>query len=927
VTIKLNGIPIGSATVTFVAGPPSTSNPQTQLIVDHSPETANGVNQDKVHLHIVDQWGNIVANTLVNALFYVVPNGDPAALTAVLSGGGGSVMTDANGDVFLTITNITAGTVQIGATINGSVVGNTVNVVFTSDVPDVTNPQTRLVVDVSPAVADGVQQDKIHAHLVDKNGNVVANQTVTMTFSVAGTGTADGTAVLTYTATGKTDASGNVYLTITNIKTGTVDITATVNGNAITYGSPAEVVFISDVPDVTNPETKLVVDVTKQAADGVAQDKIHAHLVDKNGNIVANQTVTMTFSLAGTGTAEGTAVLTYTATVTTDANGNAYLIITNTKVGTVGLTATVNGKAITYGSPATVEFIANPPVANPPSSATDPTYYIVTADNKTADGTSQDMVKVHLTDNTNVVPNWPVTFTITGGSAASTAFFIDPVTGAKTAGTITVSTNAAGEILLPIVDTKVGDVIIKATIVVNGVTEELILSPRTVHFVVGQPSANPPGNPSGGTTFWVDQDNAVADLIAQDILKAHISDDFGNHVGAGVAVVFTITGGPAAANALFYNGGTPITGPITLYTDANGDISFPMIDKTAGGVIVKAELNGVEIHNSPQTAHFIAGPAVPSAPNAPTGMGTWLTVTQNNMAADGKKVDSVKAHITDQYGNPVANETVTFTIITGGGAEGGALFQPGGVATTITIKTDANGNAVAAISDTKAGDVWVVAGIVYGGTPTLIDGSHVVATFTEAPDVNNEDTRLIVIIYQALADGTSTTSVKAHVVDKAGNPLPGWDVTFKIDSGSATIVTPQPVTTDANGDAYITITSTTPGYVLITATVNDESIKFGSPARVKFAPINIYVPRVFTPNGDGNNDVLKPILVGIKEFHYFSVYNRWGNLIFTTEDANRGWDGTFKGVPQPVETYLWIAEGIDVKGSKIVQKGMTSLVK
>ena len=46
-----------------------------------------------------------------------------------------------------------------------------------------------------------------------------------------------------------------------------------------------------------------------------------------------------------------------------------------------------------------------------------------------------------------------------------------------------------------------------------------------------------------------------------------------------------------------------------------------------------------------------------------------------------------------------------------------------------------------------------------------------------------------------------------------------------------------------------------------------------------------------------------------------------------TQDPNQGWDGTFKGVPQPVETYLWIAEGIDENGRKIVQKGMTSLVR
>src|SRR5258708_32261105 len=160
-------------------------------------------------------------------------------------------------------------------------------------------------------------------------------------------------------------------------------------------------------------------------------------------------------------------------------------------------------------------------------------------------------------------------------------------------------------------------------------------------------------------------------------------------------------------------------------------------------------------------------------------------------------------------------------------------------------------------------------------------------------EVSNPETKLIVIVYEALANGLGNTVVKAHVVDQNGLPLPGQDVTFTIDSGNATIVTPQPVTTDINGDATIQITSKTPGFVLITATVGGKSITFGSPARVKFAPTNTNVPPVFTPNGDGVNDVLKPILVGIAEFHYFSVYNRWGNLIFTSVDPCMRWAGGF----------------------------------
>jgi gliding motility-associated-like protein len=237
--------------------------------------------------------------------------------------------------------------------------------------------------------------------------------------------------------------------------------------------------------------------------------------------------------------------------------------------------------------------------------------------------------------------------------------------------------------------------------------------------------------------------------------------------------------------------------------------------------------------------------------------------------------------------------------------------------------------AAIAVTSTMPGNVFVDATIVdpTTGNTVLIDGSYQIAIFDSRPDTTNILTALHVLVPEALADGVQQTEVSAHVVDLEGNVMPDQLVYFSIDSGSGTIVTPQPVMTNDSGNAYIYITSTTPGYVLITATVDSEQIIFGSPARVQFAPINIYVPRVFTPNGDGVNDVLKPILVGITTFHYMSVYNRWGNLIWTTQDPNQGWDGTFKGVPQPIETYLWIAEGIDENGRKIVAKGMTSLVR
>lgn len=89
----------------------------------------------------------------------------------------------------------------------------------------------------------------------------------------------------------------------------------------------------------------------------------------------------------------------------------------------------------------------------------------------------------------------------------------------------------------------------------------------------------------------------------------------------------------------------------------------------------------------------------------------------------------------------------------------------------------------------------------------------------------------------------------------------------------------------------------------------------------------IYVPTGFTPNNDGKNDLLKPVLAGIKELRFFNIYNRWGQLIFQSKDVSRGWDGRFKGVLESNASYVWIAEGVDYKGNVIVRKGTTTLIR
>ena len=68
---------------------------------------------------------------------------------------------------------------------------------------------------------------------------------------------------------------------------------------------------------------------------------------------------------------------------------------------------------------------------------------------------------------------------------------------------------------------------------------------------------------------------------------------------------------------------------------------------------------------------------------------------------------------------------------------------------------------------------------------------------------------------------------------------------------------------------------------------------------------DLYIPDAFTPNGDGLNDDFKPIALGISKLHYFRVYNRYGEVVFSTSRIGDGWDGKHKGLAQPTACLLY----------------------
>ena len=91
--------------------------------------------------------------------------------------------------------------------------------------------------------------------------------------------------------------------------------------------------------------------------------------------------------------------------------------------------------------------------------------------------------------------------------------------------------------------------------------------------------------------------------------------------------------------------------------------------------------------------------------------------------------------------------------------------------------------------------------------------------------------------------------------------------------------------------------------------------------------MEVYVPTAFTPNNDGLNDFLRPIVMGIKEIQRFAVFNRWGQLIFDTKTERPGWNGLLMGSPMPSQAVVWMFEGVGVDNKKYIRKGTSVLIR
>lgn len=89
----------------------------------------------------------------------------------------------------------------------------------------------------------------------------------------------------------------------------------------------------------------------------------------------------------------------------------------------------------------------------------------------------------------------------------------------------------------------------------------------------------------------------------------------------------------------------------------------------------------------------------------------------------------------------------------------------------------------------------------------------------------------------------------------------------------------------------------------------------------------VYVPNIFTPNRDGLNETFRAYFGCLQKLDHFSIYNRLGQRVFSTEASTQGWDGKVNGKDQDVGTYIWMAEGEYNSGKKFREKGSFILMR
>ncbi|HHH2308346.1 TPA: Ig-like domain-containing protein, partial [Escherichia coli] len=678
-----------SRNVTFIADVSTAQIASLEVTQDNA--VADGAMANTLLVRVTDAFGNTLAGQTVSVL---ADTGTTVAPT---------VITGLDGTVEISVTSQTAGTSAVTASINSSTASR--NVTFVADVR--TAKIADLVVIKDGSVADGAMANTLRVKITDAFGNTLAGQTVSVL--------ADNGATTAPTVT--TQPDGTVEISVTSQTAGISAVTATINNSTASQN----VMFIADVR--TAKIADLVVTRDNSVADGAMANTLQVKVTDANGNTLAGQTVSVLADNSAT----------TAPTVITEPDGMVEISVTSQTAGTSAVTASINNSSLSQS----VKFIADVSTAQI-------AMLEVTQDNAVADGAMANTLQVKVTD-------------AFGNALSGQTVSVLAGNGATVAPTVITEPDGTAEI--PVTSQTAGVSAVTATI--NNSSQS-----RNVTFVADVRTAQI-------ADLVVIKDGSEADGATANTLRARVTDAFGNALAGQTVSVLAGNGATVAP---------------TVITGQDGTVEISVTSQTAGVSAVTATIN-----NSSQSRNvmFIA--------DVRTAQIADLVVIKDDSVADGSTANTLRARVTDAFGNMLAGQTVSVL------ADNGATTAP-------TVITEPDGTVELSVTSQTAGTSAVTASI---------NNSSQSRNVTFIADVRTAQIASLVVIKDGSeADGATANTLRARVTDAFGNALAGQ--TVSVSAGNSATVAPA-VITEPDGTVEISVTSQTAGVSAVTATINNSS--------------------------------------------------------------------------------------------------------
>ncbi|EEX2624165.1 hypothetical protein EM846_21590, partial [Escherichia coli] len=775
-----------SQNVTFVADVRTAKI--ADLVVSQDNAVADGSTANTLRARVTDAFGNTLAGQTVSVM---AGNGATVAPT---------VITEPDGTAEISVTSQTAGVSAVTASINNS--SQSRDVTFIADVR--TAQIASLEVTQDNAVADGAMANTLQVRVTDANGNTLAGQTVSVLAD-------NGATVAPTVITGQ---DGTVEISVTSQTAGTSAVTASINSST----ASRNVTFVADVR--TAQIASLEVTQDNSVADGAMANTLRVKVTDAFGNTLAGQTVSVSAGNSAT----------TAPTVITEPDGTVEISVTSRTAGVSAVTATINNSSLSRN----VTFIADVRTAKIAD-------LVVTRDNSVADGAMANTLRVRVTDAFgNTLAGQTVSVLADNGATTAPTVItgqdgtVEISVTSRTAGisTVTATINSSSQsqnvtFIADIRTAQIADlVVIKDGSVADGSTANMlrvrvtdafgnVLAGQTVSVLAGNGATvastvttKPDGtveisvtsqtagisavtasinssSQSQNVTFVADvrtakiadlvviKDGSEADGSTANTLRVRVTDAFGNALNGQTVSVLADNSATVAP---------------TVTTQPDGTVEISVTSQTAGISAVTASIN-----NSSQSRNvtFIA--------DVRTAQIADLVVIKDGSEADGATANTLRARVTDAFGNTLAGQTVSVL------AGNGATVAP-------TVITGQDGTVEISVTSHTAGVSAVTA---------TINNSSQSRNVTFVADVRTAQIAdLVVTRDNSVADGAMANTLRVRVTDAFGNVLAGQTVSVLADNGATVAPT---VTTQPDGTEEISVTSQTAGISAVTASINNSS--------------------------------------------------------------------------------------------------------